>query len=87
MAEAVAAEMAKVYAHEHLPAPNRVFNHMPDPDELDALLVILPGLVTSDSISSMSAECLLNLGHFLKCHKTLYSNSGSVPFLDHLSGL
>ena len=41
IAEAVAIEMAKVYAHEHIPAPNKVFNHMPDPDELEALLVNL----------------------------------------------
>ena len=39
LAEAVAAEMAKVYAKEHLPLPNKRFNHMPEPDELTALLV------------------------------------------------
>lgn len=39
IAEAVAAEMAKVYAKEHLPDRNLRFNHMPPPDELTALLV------------------------------------------------
>lgn len=39
LAEAVAAEMTKVYAKEHLPLPNRRFNHLPPPDELTALLV------------------------------------------------
>ena len=39
LAEAVAAELGKIYAKEHLPAPNARFNHMPEPDELTALLV------------------------------------------------
>ena len=39
VAEAVAAEMSKIYANEHNPRPPRVFNHMPDLGELHALLV------------------------------------------------
>ncbi len=39
VAEAVAAEMSKVYAREHLPVVKKIFNHMPEVDELEALLV------------------------------------------------
>lgn len=39
VAEAVAAEMTKVYAREHMPKAKKIFNHMPAVDELEALLV------------------------------------------------
>jgi len=39
VAEAVAAEMTKMYAREHMPKSKKVFNHMPEVDELEALLV------------------------------------------------
>lgn len=42
VAEAVAAEMTKMYAREHMPKSKKVFNHMPEVDELEALLVTYP---------------------------------------------
>lgn len=43
--------MAKVYAKEHMPLPNKRFNHMPEPDELTALLVsMLISVCSSRSI-------------------------------------
>ncbi len=55
LAEAVAAEMAKVYAKEHLPLPNKRFNHMPEPDELTALLV---SFITLAAQTSKTKYCL-----------------------------
>jgi hypothetical protein len=39
VAEAVAAEMTKIYAREHMPKSKKLFNHMPAVDELETLLV------------------------------------------------
>lgn len=39
VAEAVAAEMSKVYASEHEPRIPKTFNHLPDMGDLEALLV------------------------------------------------
>ena len=39
VAEAVAAEMSKLYAKEHEPKPLKIFNHMPEMGALEALLV------------------------------------------------
>ena len=50
VAEAVAAEMAKVYALEHAPKSKLVFNHMPEADELETLLVIHPELIPSTGL-------------------------------------
>lgn len=41
VAEAVAAEMNKIYEKEHVPRGPRIFDHMPDIGDLEALLVRL----------------------------------------------
>ena len=53
VAEAVAAEMSKVYAKEHETKPLRVFNHIPDLGALETLLVSLLSLCLTSPVSGL----------------------------------